>query len=417
MFVCGVCGVSRTSKFALKRHTRHEHPSAEEPTTHQSEAVVAAPTAPAPQKCVDDTSVATTQQPMSRQTRGHRDRTALDMVIRRLRSRYQRNADYLRKPSAAIADALQQETRSYGLARMVYLAVAVTAKTFAEDKRQPAPCATRRVRLVNPPAVPRNIPRHPRPQPMLDNLVPTPTGISQGAPRRGRRGDRTLDPVRRVLFRSQMDVAAVADQQPGNSDDDWRRCIWRSYATGEIKPPSPLGFRWAPAAIFSSSSVAVIPESPKNGESITWGPDSPDEPLVENTIAEVPGWPLFQEDGELLRRDSPRWKTRFVEWRSDRAQASPLRVGSSDPPSSYDIVRPSPHAAVEDVRLPSPPAAGLAALLKLKRELCRSQYPAVARRRKKCAPATRPTTRASSKRPASPQHTPDIELLAPEDLF
>ena len=238
-----------------------------------------------------------------RQARGHRDRIALDMVIRRLRSRYQRNTDYLRKPSAAIANALQQETRSYGLAHMVYLAVVVTAKTFAEDKRQPAPCAARRVRLVNPPAVPRNIPWHPRPQRMLDSLVPTPTGISQGAPRRGRRGrrgDRTLDPVRRVLFRNQMDMAAVSDQQPGNSDDDWRRCIWRSYATGEIKPPSPLGFRWAPAAIFSSSSVAVIPESPESGESVTWGPDSPDEPLKEDTIAEVPGWPLFQEDGELL---------------------------------------------------------------------------------------------------------------------
>jgi len=85
---------------------------------------------------------------------------------------------------------------------MVYLAVVVTAKAFAEDKRQPAPRATRRVRLVNPPAVPRNIPWHPRPQHMLDSLVPTPTGISQGAlPPRGRRADGTLDPVRHVLFR------------------------------------------------------------------------------------------------------------------------------------------------------------------------------------------------------------------------
>ena len=137
---------------------------------------------------------------MSRQTRGHRDRITLDMVIRRLRSRYQRNADYLRKPSAAIADALQQETRSYGLARMVYLAVVVTAKRFAEGKRQPALCATRRVRLVNPPAVPRIILWHPRPQRILDSqLVPTPTRIIQGA---HRRSDRTLDPVRRVLFPS-----------------------------------------------------------------------------------------------------------------------------------------------------------------------------------------------------------------------
>jgi len=193
--------LSRSSKFALKRHTRHEHPSAAKPTTHQSETVVAVPTAPASQQCVDDARVATTQQPMSRQTRRHRDRIALDMVICRLRSRYQRNTDYLSKPSAAIADALQQETRSYGLARMVYLTVVVTAKRFAEGKCQPAPCATRRVRLVNPPAVPRIILWHPRLQRILDSqLVPTPTGIIQGAHRHGRRGDRTLDPMRRVLF-------------------------------------------------------------------------------------------------------------------------------------------------------------------------------------------------------------------------
>ena len=237
MFVCGVCGVSRSSKFALKHHTWHEHPSAAKPTTHQSETVVGVSTATVSQQCIEDTRVATTattQQPMSRQKRRHRDRIALDMVIRRLRSRYQRNTDYFHKPSTAIADVLQQETRSYGLARMVYRAVVVTAKTFAEGKCQPALCATRRVRLVNPPAAPRIIPWHPRPQRILDSqLVPTPSGIIQGA---HRRGNRTLDPVRRVLFRNPADKAAVSDQQRGNPDDDWRQCIWQSYATGEIKP-------------------------------------------------------------------------------------------------------------------------------------------------------------------------------------
>jgi len=34
---------------------------------------------------------------------------------------------------------------------MVYLAVAVTAKTFADDKRRPAQCVLRRLRLEDPP--------------------------------------------------------------------------------------------------------------------------------------------------------------------------------------------------------------------------------------------------------------------------
>ena len=79
----------------------------------------------------------------------------------------------------------------------------------------------------------------------------------------------------------------------------WRR--YRKHSEGmptttgscaygrDIKPPPPLGFRSAPAAIFTSSSDAVIPVSPKNDANVTWGPDSPEESLEEDTVAEVPG--------------------------------------------------------------------------------------------------------------------------------
>jgi len=63
-----VCGVSRSSKFALKRHQQHEHPSDAKPATHLSEVVVAVPTVTVPQKCVKNTRVVTiaaTQQPKS----------------------------------------------------------------------------------------------------------------------------------------------------------------------------------------------------------------------------------------------------------------------------------------------------------------------------------------------------------------
>ena len=112
-----VCGVSRSSKFALKRHQRHEHPSAAKPATNPSEVDVAVPTVTAQQKCVEDTRVVTiaaTQQPKSTQTRHHPDRIALDLIICRLQSRYQQNLDYFSQSSAEIANQLQQETRSCG---------------------------------------------------------------------------------------------------------------------------------------------------------------------------------------------------------------------------------------------------------------------------------------------------------------
>ena len=59
-------------------------------------------------------TMAATQQPKSRQTRRHRDRIALNL-IRRLQSRHQRNADYIRKSSAEIADQLQKENEVTGL--------------------------------------------------------------------------------------------------------------------------------------------------------------------------------------------------------------------------------------------------------------------------------------------------------------
>ena len=42
-------------------------------------------------------------------------------------------------------------------------------------------------------------------------------------------------------------------------------------------------------SIFTSSSDAVIPVSPKNDANVTWGPDSLEESLEEDTVAEVPG--------------------------------------------------------------------------------------------------------------------------------
>ena len=146
-----VCGVSRSSKFALKRHQQHEHPSDAKPATHLSEVVVAVPTVTVPQKCVKNTRVVTitaTQQPKSTQTRHHPDRIALDLIICRLQSRYQQNLDYFSQSSAEIADQLQQETRSYELGERCTSQLQSRLRHLLMTRAQ---CVSRRLRLEDPP--------------------------------------------------------------------------------------------------------------------------------------------------------------------------------------------------------------------------------------------------------------------------
>ena len=416
LFTCVSCGASRSSRFALKRHQRKEHEGITTTTTDSTSAALSRP-------CIEDTRkvTVTTRQTAKPRRRKHPPiRPAIDHIVHQLRARHRRRPTYFRKSSAEIADDLQRGARDHNLDRMVYLAIAVTARAFAGVKHQTAPCAVRRVRVMEPR------------QPCSVSIEPviTPTGIVHGARRRGRRGDRSLDPVRRILFRN----PAPEVQQGENSvlkdvDEDWRLCIWQSYETQQIKPRSPMGFRWAPATIFASSSVTAPPVSPADADNVNWGPDSPLEPLEEDTVPEVPGWPMFKEDGELLLRDDPRWKARLLLWRNERTKTSPIRVEANSRRSCHmrcnQRVMVGAGPTFDDVRLPSPPSAGLASLLKLKRELVRSQYPVPIRRRPKRDKGTttnRPTTRStapSMTQPPSidPQHTPDIEICAPDELL
>jgi len=324
VFKCALCGVSRSSKFALKRHQRGEHPSSTSTAGPSERPVPATTTAPSG-PCADDTRTVTTAATRKSKPGGHRhDRSVIDQVVRQLQSRHQRHPSYLQKSSAEIVHDLQRGTRGHKPDQVVYLAIAVTAKVFASVGRH-VPHAVRRVRVAEPPAETRE----PRRQ---SQLIVTPTGIVQAARRQGRRGDRSLDPVRRVLFQSaEPTTTHSAPELPlKDPEEDWRRCIWHSYMTQRIKPPSPMGFRWAPAAIFASPSAAAPPVSPVKAGYVTWGPDSPDQPLEEDTVPEVPGWPMFQEDGELLRRDSPRWKARLLVWRHERSHGSPLQRRSDE---------------------------------------------------------------------------------------
>ena len=439
---CTVCGVSRTSKFALKRHLRNEHPSFTITTADPMDGSTGVSAAASSLPCTEDTRKVTlksTRRAKQRRRSHLRARFAVDEVVRRLQSRCKRHPAYLQKSSEQMVHDLRRGTRGHKLDDVVFLAIAVTARAFAgvtrRPVRRPVPFVSRRIRLVEQPAALPTIPVEAQRQTIQQGGQPvvTPTGIVHCARRRGRRGDRSLDPVRRILFDG-MTTGAVtavsADKQqqmetldhPDHSiptncshvdemEEDWRLCIWRSYSTQQIKRPSPMGHRWDPATIFASSSSTAPPTSPVNASHVIWGADSPEEPLDEDSVSEVPGWPLFKEHGILLRRDSPRWKERFFQWRSERTRTSPLRVDQRTPESIHFHVNRSvtavAHPTFDDVRLPSPPSTSLAALLKLKRELGRLQYPVLPRKRRELnsgATMERPTTRSTVKRthPPSP---------------
>jgi len=112
MLSCFICGVSRSSKFALKRHQRKEHPSAGTTATRRVEGTVTAVTATSSQPSTSDTrSVVTAHQSESMRGRHDPRRPAVDRIVRELQSRYRQNPAYLRKSSAEIASDLRRGTR------------------------------------------------------------------------------------------------------------------------------------------------------------------------------------------------------------------------------------------------------------------------------------------------------------------
>ena len=396
----------------MKRHQKNEHRPA---LTTTSARPVAAPTAAFSQPRTDRARKVI-EKPKLRQGGGVH-RPMIDKIVHLLQSRHRKQPSYLRKPSAEIVMDLRQGTRDHKFEDVVYLAIAVTAKVFAGGKHGHVPRASGRSRATASTAEPQR--KRLVVCPPGVSPVGTPAAVVQGVRRRGRRGDRALDSVRRVLFRKMDQRSTDVPPVPKHNDDpeeEWRMDIWRSYGTQQIKPPSPMGSRWAPETIFGSSSAAELPTTPTGADHVVWGPDSPNEPLEEDTVPEVPGWPLFEENGTVLRRDSARRKTRLLVWRHERTQSSPLRVGDDG------MRQPSPGlrqegVSLDDVRLPSPPSASLASLIKLKRELARSKYPKLPRRRRTCN-AAQPTTRSTKKKDTSPPNcTVDIDIHAPEDLF
>ena len=95
------------------------------------------------------------------------------------------------------------------------------------------------------------------------------------------------------------------------------------------------------------------------------------EALECDTVPEVPGWPLFSENGQELRRSSARWRRRYEAWRTERTtdlDPAPDKMSTGN----RRVPSPPTTATAADVALPSPPKSGYGSLWKLRRELLRS---------------------------------------------
>lgn len=234
--------------------------------------------------------------------------------------------------------------------------------------------------------------------------------------------------IRRVLLVSDGQPEAGVGRPPSKRDidDEWRLDIWKSYGSKESCPPSPFGYKWAPAALFDAEAIPLDQLSAPKAPPLTWGPDSPMEALESDVVPEVPGWPLFSENGRYLRRSSARWQRRYEVWRTERT-VDPTPVLNEVFSEECHVPSPPTTATAADVSLPSPPKSGYGSLWKLRRELLRSapsgatgETHPVRRSARKNVRAAVPSVPSSSRQPElSPtaMAEPDIYVYVNEDGF
>ena len=191
------------------------------------------------------------------------------------------------------------------------------------------------------------------------------------------------------------------DRQTGrpSADEEWRRDIWRSYGTREVRPPSPMGLQRLPSVILGtmpSSPTTPVELWSSSSDDEPWGLDSPRVPLEVDSQPAVPGWPHFTDDsGKLLDPDRVEFHLRVSEWSVARTVENPrhrpkrrhhLRSRRAARESFDARRRPTTvidwvqgrgvirEPTLADVQLPSPPAYE-ASLLRHRREMRQERLP------------------------------------------
>ena len=165
-FLCTICGLSKTSKFALKRHKKNEHsagvlslgivsvPVIRSSATVSDSNMNAVDCTLASKPC-EGTTVADTRTIVKsvtakkasrirtmfssgRQAALSRNRNVIDSSVQWLMKRHQTDPFTLSASSDELAWKLQQRLQQYKLPREVFLGVVVAAKHFAGTARPKA---------------------------------------------------------------------------------------------------------------------------------------------------------------------------------------------------------------------------------------------------------------------------------------
>lgn len=183
-------------------------------------------------------------------------------------------------------------------------------------------------------------------------------------------------------------VAATSFASATTTDEEWCMDIWRSYGTGELQLPSPIGCQLSPSVIFSSSDMP--PSTPvefwsSSSDEEQWGPDSPDEELEAGSQPLIPEWPVFTDDnGEVLDHQSSTYQERLAVWTVERSRSTvrlcrkkrhPLRsrhIDREQYKSALQHNRNRQNVEMSDIALPSPPENN-SSLLQLRRRIVMTQ--------------------------------------------
>ena len=337
-FICPTCGVTKFSRFALKRHQRKSHA-----LEKKGRSVVVAEVPPP-------------RDAIRRMDELRRNRCSIEDALKDLTQLCDENPGYLQRSSFQIAEELQRTQGTQRMCKEVYIGMVLAARAFSNTARPS------KIELVDVGI---------RPEPVVTSKSSKEAPIELRQPPR-RDSQQTAD-IRRVLLVGDGQPTGALERRPSKKDvdDEWKLDIWRSYGSKECRPPSPFGYKWAPAALFDAVAIPLDQLSTPKEPHVTWGPDSPMEALECDTVPEVPGWPLFSENGQELRRSSARWRRRYEAWRTERTTdlaPAPDRMSTGN----RRVPSPPTTATAADVALPSPPKSGYGSLWKMRRELLRS---------------------------------------------
>jgi hypothetical protein len=233
-------------------------------------------------------------------------RQVIDVLVGKLKRRHQQNRTHLSRRTDQLVKELGLCAEARGLSVDVLVGIVVAAKHFAGtlSPRKPALRA------------------HKKGFAYLPGINPAKRKLFDGEAKELPKPVDNLDTTEVAPCQSERSNEVTFAEPligPMTEEKQWQMDIWKSYGSGETKPPSPMGYQWSPSVALLENSPPPLP-SPVAGWSPSsddepWGPDSPMEHLEFDSQEVVPNWPHFVDsEGQLLRQGSEEWTQRVNIW-------------------------------------------------------------------------------------------------------